>query len=252
MSSLKTPPANIEAEQSLLSAILMDQDTLGDVMRQLKPEDFYDVRHQKIYETAVSMYQAGRSVDAVTLADNLKDRLPEVGGISYLAGLFNSFVPVDINSYVKIIKDCSDRRYLMKMAYELHASAMKGEGSPQDILMSAFDRIYNLSSGQGCGLRPAGECLASTIDMIEANYKRGGGVTGIPTGFSELDNTINGLNAGDLIVIAARASMGKTAFALNIAANVAQNHTAAIFSLEMPRVQLFHEDAVHEQHDRAP
>jgi len=237
--SFKGLPQNIEAEMSILSTILVNQDAAGDVIGYVSGDDFYDIRNRKIYEAMVRMYEEGINIDAVTVAQKVEADYKGGGRVmSYIAGLFKSFVPVSLKDYMDILKESSNKRKIIKLSYEMQKEAYGGEKSSEDIIFSSVENLYNLREGQSSDMVHAGEGAIKAIDVIEKNFKMGGDITGISTGFLDIDREINGLNRGDFIVLAARSSMGKTALALNIARKVSKDHTTAFFSLEMPVNQI--------------
>lgn len=228
----------MEAEQSILSSILMDQELIGDVIGSIKPQDFYDTKHQTIYSAMVKMYQDDINIDPVTLVDYLKPNLQETGGVTYIAELFNSGIPGNIKEYIRIIKENSSKRQIARVAMNMYNAAFDNTHSSKEILNAAEDKIFNISGGTTKAPVLIYDALTSTLDQIEKNYKNGGGITGFSTGFIDIDKKINGLNRGDLIIIAARPSMGKTALAINIAAYVSKSRNVCVFSLEMVKEKL--------------
>ena len=231
-------PSNIEAEQSILSTVLVEPDTIGDIMNIISAKDFYDLRHRLIFAAVMDMYREGRPIDPVTAADHMKTYIKDAGGMSYIVELFKSGVPTDIVEYARILKECTDKRKIIKIASDMYKSAMEETKKSGEIISGAADDLFDITHKGEKDLEEFGYSLESAIDIVGEARKNGGRITGILTGYSELDEYINGLNKGDFIIIAGRSSMGKTALALNIAARVSKQHSTAIFSLEMQKAQL--------------
>ncbi|WP_018130444.1 replicative DNA helicase [Effusibacillus pohliae] len=240
----RVPPQNIEAEQAVLGAVLIEPDALTVVSEILKPEDFYRTSHQKIFEGMIEVAENGEPVDIVTLTAHLQDtgQLEEVGGVSYLATLANT-VPTAANAdyYANIVKEKAVVRRLIKVATQIAASGYEGTDDVAGLLDEAERRIAELSNEKITrGFTPIKDILLTTFERIEFLYSHKGGVTGIPSGYPDLDRLTSGFQKSDLIIVAARPSVGKTAFSLNIAQNVAVRAgvPVAIFSLEMSKEQL--------------
>ncbi|KPU42181.1 replicative DNA helicase [Oxobacter pfennigii] len=234
----KVPPHNLEAEQSILSNILIDQNCINDVIGIIKPDDFYDSKNRIIYNTMLKMYQDDINIDVVTLGEQLQPRLKDIGGMLYLGELFKGGVRVNVKDYATIVKEKSNKRSISNIAYDLYNAAFDDNQSSRDVMINTEDKLFSLSVNRDKKLATAEEAINSTLEQIEKNYKNGGGIVGIKTGFYDIDKSINGLLRGDYIVIAARPSMGKTALALRIAANVSEDYSAAFFSLEMKKEKL--------------
>ncbi|HHX93008.1 MAG TPA: replicative DNA helicase [Clostridiales bacterium] len=240
----RVPPHNDEAEKSVLGAILLDKEVFFEVSEIVTAEDFYGHAHQEIYQGMVDLYQRDEPIDAVTLSDNLNRRksLEAVGGRSYIAMLSNA-VPTTANAaqYAKIVREKSTLRSLIRVASDIVEKSYAEKLESEQVLDYAEQTIYEVAgkrqSSQYVTLR---EVLNKNIDSIQEAEKSGGAIPGLSTGFSDLDRITTGLQKSDLIIVAARPSMGKTAFALNIAQNVAikKKGRVVIFSLEMSREQL--------------
>ena len=240
----RTPPQNIEAEQAVLGAIFLEPDSLLVASEILAPEDFYRVSHQKIFACMLSLNEKGQAVDIVTVTDELQaeNQLENVGGISYLTELAGA-VPTaaNIEYYARIVAEKSLLRRLIKTATDIARDGYEREDDVEGLLAEAERRILEVSNRNRAGdFQNIRDILVKTYDYIELLHSRKGEVTGIPTGFTELDRMTAGFQKNDLIIVAARPSVGKTAFALNIAQNVATktDHNVAIFSLEMGAEQL--------------
>ncbi|VEN72653.1 Replicative DNA helicase [Candidatus Desulfarcum epimagneticum] len=238
------PPRSIEAEESILSAILINNDTLFDVVEILAPEDFYRKSHQEIYAGICELFKRNEPIDLVTLTTALKEdgRLEEVGGAAYVAGLMDT-APVAANArhYARIIHDKACLRQLIKKTHDISVACFEDRGDVDEVIDMAETAIFEISERK---IKPAFYPIHRIIDdNIDALEERQGNktlITGIPTGFSKLDELTSGLQNSDLIILAGRPAMGKTAFALNIARNVAVNENipVAVFSLEMAKEQL--------------
>ncbi len=238
------PPQSIEAEESLLSAILLDNNTLLDVVEVLAVADFYRTAHQKIYAAVIELFDKGEPIDLVTLANNLKEKgqLEGVGGASYLARLVDA-VPLAVNAqhYAKIIADKASLRRLIEKANAIAKRCYDDRGNVDDVIDFAEASIFEISERKTSqSFYPISRLIIRNIETLEENQGNKSLVTGVPMGFGLLDNLTSGLQKSDLIILAARPSMGKTALALNIARNAAVDSQipVAIFSLEMSKEQL--------------
>ncbi|KGP73202.1 DNA helicase [Pontibacillus yanchengensis Y32] len=240
----RTPPHNIEAEQAVLGAIFLEPQSIATATEVLMPDDFYRASHQRIYEAMVSLSEKGEPIDLVTVTTALSNMktLDEIGGVSYLSDLANS-VPTaaNIEYYTKIVEEKSILRRLIKTATSIVASGFSDEGEVESVLNDAEKSILEVAQRKDSGrFKNIKDVLIEVYDNIEQLHHHDEEVTGVPTGFRDLDGMTSGFQKNDLIIIAARPSVGKTAFALNIAQNVA-THTGenvAIFSLEMGAEQL--------------
>lgn len=242
--SYRLPPQNIEAEESIISAILIDNNTLLDVIEILAPEDFYRTAHQKIYAAITDLFDITEPIDLVTLANKLKEKgqLEEIGSASYLARLVDT-VPSAVNAphYAKIVHDKASLRRLIEKANAIVKRCFEERGNADDIIDYAESAVFEISEKKSQqAFYPISKLILGNIETLEENQGNRSLVTGVPTGFSHLDNLTSGLQNSDLIILAARPSMGKTALALNIARNAAvdANIPVAIFSLEMSKEQL--------------
>jgi len=240
----KIPPQSLEAEDAILSAILINNNALLDVIEILSPEDFYRSAHQKIFAAIIDLYSKNEPVDLVTLTTFLRDhnRLEEVGGAAYLVRLFDS-VPLAVNPqhYAKIVHDKACLRKLIEKANDIVTRCFDRQEDAGALIDYAESAIFEIS---GEKIKPTfysiSELIERNIDTLEEREGNKALVTGVPTGFTDLDYLTSGLQNSDLIILAARPSMGKTAFALNIARNAAIDGgtPVAIFSLEMSKEQL--------------
>lgn len=240
----KLPPQNLEAEQSVLGGILLDNQALNTVLEALTPADFYSDAHRKIFKAIIDLSERSEPCDLITLSNILKDqkRIDQVGGTAYLASLVDNVASAaNISYYVKIIKEKSVLRRLIGSATEILNKSYDAGMDVDDILDEAEHAIFEISENK---IRPAfhpiREIIRESFKTIERLYDKKELITGVATGFERLDELTSGLQNSDLIIIAGRPSMGKTAFALNIAqyAALEAGVPVAIFSLEMAREQL--------------
>jgi replicative DNA helicase len=238
------PPQNVEAEESILSAILIDNSVLLDVIEILKADDFYKTTHKKIYTAIIDLFDKGEPVDLVTLANILQERglLEDMGGASYLARLVDA-VPLAVNAehYARIVHDKASLRRLIEKANAISKRCFKDEGNVDEVIDFAEASIFEVSEDKTKqAFYPISKLIMQNIETLEEKQGNRTLVTGVPMGFSLLDNLTSGLQNSDLIILAARPSMGKTALALNIARNAAieANIPVALFSLEMSKEQL--------------
>ncbi len=234
-------PANVDAERSILGAILLDNFAYNEAAEFLKPDDFSLESHRRIYSRMMDLRESSRPVDLITLSEELdrNKELDSVGDIAYLSGLVDG-VPErpSIEQYVKIVRDKALLRGLMHAANAAiaRASEPSGELSAEDILNDAEASLFQLSEKRiGRGFMGVQEIIREKFGSIDALLQKGQRITGVETHFGDLDEKTAGLQKSDLIIIAARPSMGKTAFAMNIAENVAilDNKVVGVFSLEM-------------------
>ncbi|ADU95914.1 replicative DNA helicase [Geobacillus sp. G4] len=242
--SERIPPQSIEAEQAVLGAVFLDPTALTLASERLIPEDFYRAAHQKIFHAMLRVADKGEPVDLVTVTAELAalEQLEEVGGVSYLSELADS-VPTaaNVEYYARIVEEKSLLRRLIRTATSIAQDGYTREDEIDVLLDEAERKIMEVSQRKHSGaFKNIKDVLVQTYDNIEMLHNRNGDITGIPTGFTELDRMTSGFQRSDLIIVAARPSVGKTAFALNIAQNVATktNENVAIFSLEMSAQQL--------------
>ncbi|AQX53023.1 replicative DNA helicase [Priestia flexa] len=240
----RLPPQNIEAEQAVLGAIFLEPSSLTLASELLIPEDFYRAAHQKIFTCMLKLSDQGEPVDLVTVTSDLANQkiLEEIGGVAYLSDLANS-VPTaaNIEYYAKIVEEKSILRRLIRTATDIASEGYAREDEVEVLLNEAEKNILEVAQRKNTGVfQNIKDVLVQTYDNIEVLHNRKGDITGIPTGFTDLDHMTAGFQRNDLIIVAARPSVGKTAFALNIAQNVATktDENVAIFSLEMGAEQL--------------
>lgn len=240
----RVPPHNNEAEQSVIGAIFLEPEALITAAESLVPEDFYRIAHQRIFSTMLALSDKAQPIDVVTVTEELtaKKELEDVGGISYLTEIANA-VPTAANimHYAKIVEEKSLLRRLIRVATQIVEDGFTREDEVEALLAEAEKNMMEVSNRKNAGdFKHIKDVLVQTYDNIELLHTQQGEVTGIPTGFTDLDKVTAGFQRNDLIIVAARPSVGKTAFALNIAQNVATKTTenVAIFSLEMGADQL--------------
>ncbi|SDM97861.1 replicative DNA helicase [Bacillus sp. OK048] len=240
----RLPPQNIEAEQAVLGAIFLEPSSLTVASEILIPEDFYRASHQKIYNAMLKLNDEGKVVDLVTVTEDLAAAklIEDTGGVSYLSELAQS-VPTaaNIEYYARIVEEKSLLRRLIRTATEIASDGYAREDEVEALLSEAEKNILAVAQRKNAGsFHSIKDVLVRTYDNIEEMHNRVGDITGIPTGFAELDRMTAGFQRNDLIIVGARPSVGKTAFALNIASNVAikTDENVAIFSLEMGAEQL--------------
>ena len=218
------PPNNIEAEQAVLGSMMSKASAVADAVEMLKTEDFYREAHRIIFNTMKGLFRDNIPVDIVTLSEQLskENLLEKAGGPAFIAGLANAVPSASsVPYYAKIVREKADLRNLLNAASDITAMVYDGEDDVPTILDKSEKRIMEAASHQNTSdFTPIGDIVLSTIDKINTVYEAHGGLTGIPTDFTDLDNLTSGLQPSDLILVAARPSMGKTAFTLNIAANV--------------------------------
>lgn len=240
----RLPPQNLEAETALLGCLMLDKDAIINVADTIISDDFYDNRHRLIYEAVVGLYEKSASIDVLTVANLLEERkqMDQIGGASYLATLVNS-VPSSAHAayYASIVKKKGTLRRLINSASEITNMAFSEEGEIEDILDTAEQKLFNISqSNLKQNFISISNVLHDTFERIDELHRSSGKLRGVPTGFIELDKKLSGLQKSDLVILAARPSMGKTSLALDIMRYVAV-HTktpVGIFSLEMSKDQL--------------
>lgn len=240
----RIPPQNTEAEASLLGAILIDSDAIVKIADVIRAEDFYEERHQRIYEAIVYLYERHSPIDVLTLSNQLKGTgfLDLVGGASYLTELTN-FVPTatHVEQYAEIVAQKSLRRRLIKASQDIVGFGYDEARGLQELIEEAESRLFEVSQRHvKQDITSIETILSESFDRLDELHKDSGKLRGVPTGFKDMDTILAGLNRSDLLILAARPAMGKTAFSLNLAHNVAvqSNEAVLIFSLEMSKEQL--------------
>lgn len=240
----RVPPQNIEAEQAVIGAILLQPEALITAMERVRSEDFYSSGHQRIYEAMIELGEGNQPIDLITLTAHLQDQglLEEIGGVSYLAKLANA-VPTaaNVDYYAQIVEEKSMLRRLIRTATNIVTDGYANAEDVSVLLSDAEKKILEISNRRSSsGFVSIRDVLMEVFEKVEHLYSNRGGTTGIPSGFVDLDRMTAGFQRSDLIIVAARPSVGKTAFALNVAQNVGvrAKETVAIFSLEMSAAQL--------------
>lgn len=240
----RIPPQSVEAEQAVLGAMLLSHDAVIVAMEKLQSQDFYRDVHRIIFEAMEHLHRENKEIDVITLPDELKrmKKLDDVGGLEYVLNLPNLVgSAANIEYYANIVAEKALARNLISTCTELTTEAYDGQKETEALLDDAERRILQLSDTKNRGdFASVGAVVEVTLDKITKLYENKAGLTGLPTGFRDLDRMTSGLQPSDLILVAARPSMGKTAFTLNIAQNVGvrQHKTVAFFSLEMSQEQL--------------
>lgn len=247
----RVPPQNIEAEQSVLGAMLIEKEAIPKVMEILRDTDFYREAHRVIFNAMLELYNKNEAVDMITVTEILKrdNKLKDVGGIAYVTSLANT-VPTaaNVTYHASIIEEKSILRQLVSVSTQIASMGYEANDDVKNIIDSAESKILEISNRKKTAdFTPINEIVLDSFKSIEALMGNKNGLTGLPTGFEDLDNLTSGLHGSDFIILAARPSMGKTAFALNVVQNVAIRaakkvggapKTVAFFSLEMSKEQL--------------
>lgn len=247
----RVPPQNIEAEQAVLGAMLIEKEAIPKVMEILRDTDFYREAHRVIFTAMLELYNKNEAVDMITVTEILKrdSKLEDVGGIAYVTSLANA-VPTAANVvyHASIIEEKSILRQLVSVSTQIASMGYEAGDDVKNIIDSAESKILEISNRKKTAdFTPINEIVLDSFKSIEALMGNKNGITGLPTGFDDLDNLTSGLHGSDFIILAARPSMGKTAFALNVVQNVAIRaakrmgggpKTVAFFSLEMSKEQL--------------
>lgn len=249
--SPRVPPQNIEAEQAVLCAMLIDKEAIARVTEILNGDDFYREAHRVIFNAMTELYGKNEAVDLITVTDALKrdSKLEDVGGIAYITALANA-VPTaaNVKYHADIVAEKSVLRQLVRVSTEIAAMGYDADEEVNVLIDKAESRILEISNRKKkSDFTPIGDVLMESVQGIEKLLNNKGGLTGLPTGFVDLDKLTSGLHPSDFIILAARPSMGKTAFALNVVQNVALRahkkiggspRSVAFFSLEMSKEQL--------------
>ena len=244
LSYLKVPPHNIEAEQAILGGILMNNDAMNQVMDVLSYDDFYREAHVALFDGMVQLYNSGEPIDIITLSHVLskKNKLEKVGGTDYLALLVQAVsTSAGIVYHAEIVRNLAVRRRLITQCSVISELCFQDSESTEDLLEAAEQSIFDIAEDQiNEGLESLKQIIDGSFKKLESAAEFEGYVTGVPTGFEQFDRLTAGLQPSDLIIIAGRPSMGKTALALNIGYNAAKktNKVVAVFSLEMSKQQL--------------
>lgn len=238
MNMIKQLPNNLHVEESLIGYLIKDSQKIIEVIDILSPYDFYGTINKELYETICKMYKKDIPIDLVTLLSELgKEKVKAIGGATKISQLVAEAINSNVKAYADIIKELSIKRKIIESCTVAIEETHKDKLKPNEIINKLESSFINteLSNEKTYSIE---EVLLDTVNAVEENFKNGGKITGISTGFRKLDNAINGLVKKDLIVLAARPSMGKTAMLLNIAKNIDREHKVAIFELEMSKEKL--------------
>lgn len=240
----KIPPQNLDAERSLIGAILIDEEVLSDVSDKLSGADFYDKRHAAIFDAILRLYERHKPVDLLTLSDELKRKkeLDKIGGSAYLTELTN-YVPTaaHASAYAELIEQNAVRRRLIKASSDIAELGYDEDQNTQELLERAESQLFSVSdSSLKQDLVSLEKILTESFDRMEELHRDKNKLRGVKTGYRDLDNMTAGLQKSDLLILAARPAMGKSTFALNLAYNIAtqQKQSVLVFSLEMSKEQL--------------
>lgn len=244
--ALKIPPHSIDAEQSLLGGLMLDEDVWSDVADRVLEEDFYRQEHRLIFQAMHSLAANDTPADVVTVAEWLdnNNELEKAGGLAYIASLAeNTPTAANAVAYAEIVRERSVLRQLIQIGTSIAGSGFNTEGrSTKELLDEAEKQVFAIAEQQsrGRGFRPMKELLTSALERIDDLYRSDNPITGVSTGFSDFDELTSGLQDSDLIIVAGRPAMGKTSFAMNIAESAAirEQLPVAVFSMEMPGEQL--------------
>jgi replicative DNA helicase len=240
----RLPPQNIEAEQSILGAVLLENDALLKALEVLTAEDFYRESHRKLFNAMIELFEKNEAIDLITVTDTLKRRneLEDVGGVTYLSSLASQIpTAANVRYHSKIVKEKALLRGLLRSATEIAAKVYESTMEADEMVDYAERSIFDISDKRTkTAFYSLKDVIKSSFELIEHLYDKKEAITGVPSGFHELDQLTTGFQPGDLIIIGGRPSMGKTALGLNIAHHVALQlkEPVAIFSLEMSKEQL--------------
>jgi len=243
-SAYKVPPHNLEAEQVILGSILINNDALNQIVDLLTSDDFYRKAHSIIFEGMLTLYNRDEPVDIITLTHILEEggKLDKIGGSDYLASLADATsTSAGITYHSEIVRDLSTKRKLIEQCSHVSDNCFQSTMETPEILDFAEQSIFEIAErNAGQNFSPLREVVKESFGKVESMAHGSGNITGISTGFTDLDNLTSGLQPSDLVIIAGRPSMGKTALALNIVYNAAINNNVgtALFSLEMSSMQL--------------
>jgi len=239
----RTPPHNAEAEAACLGAVMIDPAVIAELIDVLRPDSFYRPANKKIFSAMISLFDGKQPIESISISKFLKDSgdLNTCGGAAYLSELTSgSFNSVNVGFYADIINDLSKKRDLLRLSSLINAAAYDVSNTAIEVIESAGKKLFELADQQGGGYEKIGDLLYSGVESIERTFKLKGEPSGVPTGFSELDRMTSGLQRSELIIIGARPSVGKTALALNMAANISIENKIPVgfFSMEMSKAAL--------------
>src|ERR1700681_3372785 len=242
----KPLPNNLDAERSVLGAILLDNNALNAAIENLRAEDFFLDQHRRVFTQMIALGESQQDIDLITLTEELhrKGELEAAGGAPYLASLADGMPKVsNIEHYARIVKEKALLRNLIHATHNIQQRAFDGEDGADTVLDNAESSIFALAEDRvKVGLIPVKDIVRDNFERLEKIFREGKSITGIPTGYTELDKLTSGLQPSELLILAARPSQGKTALALNLAENIGirSGQPVAIFSLEMSKESLLH------------
>ena len=244
MANPKVLPHDLEAEASVLASIFLDKDAITEIVEILQPDHFYDDRNKIIYDAMLSLYEKGEPIDLITIPAEIKKKgtSTKSGGKSYLSDLIDSVATsAHIENYARLVREHSTKRRLITVASNISEQAYSDTGNIGEILDKTEADIFSVSQSElRTNFIPIKDVLSESFDRIDEIHRKGEGLRGIPTGFASIDSRLAGLQAANMIVLAARPGQGKTAFSLNIAHNIATKYKIPVgfFSLEMSKEEL--------------
>ena len=227
----KVLPHNTDSERELLGSLIRDNKFILDAVQELQPTDFYKESHKKIYAGIIDLFKNNSTIDIITLVTKLKPYLEHIGGVTYISELYSSAMCLGVIAHIDIIKDCSIRRKIIQQCNVMVQSSYNN-GKPKDIINKFQNEMLNIER-ESSPILSAGEVMAKTLLFVEENYRNGGGIIGMECGIKTIDQATDGFIKKDVVVIAARPSMGKTLFATTIADGLSKNNKVALFELEM-------------------
>lgn len=240
----KIPPHDLDAEESVLSAVLIDDEAIIRVSDYLNPDSFYERKHKLIYEAMVQLYEQREAIDVVTVTNQLKKNkaLTKVGGASTVAKLSNTVsTAANVESYAKLVKEYYVKRQLINLSGQMSELAFDSSKSAQDVLDVAESKVFKVAQTHSDqDFIPLKDTLVESFERLDELQKNQGELRGVPTGFLDLDNLLAGMQRSNLLILAARPGMGKTALSLNVVQNVTVKHKKRVgfFSLEMSKEEL--------------
>jgi replicative DNA helicase len=232
-------PSNLDAERSVLGAVLLDNNALNAAIEHLRPEDFFLDQHRRVFTQMIALSEAQQAIDLITLTEELHRRgdLEASGGAPYLASLADGMPRVsNIEHYARIVKEKAVLRNLIHATHGIQQRAFEGEDGADAVLDNAESTIFAIAEDRvRAGLIPVKDIVRDNFERLEKIFREGKSITGVSTGYTELDKLTSGFQRSELLILAARPSQGKTALALNLAENIAirSGHPMAFFSLEM-------------------
>ena len=232
----KTLPYNLESEREVLGNLMNNNNSILDVIQILQPNDFYKDSHQKIYDGIIKLFKKSSTIDIITLATELKQYLNVIGGVTYISDLYSSTLGKGSLAHAQIIKECSTKRKVINQCKIMMESAYN-DGDPREIINRFESEMLDIDN-ENSKIMSSSEVMEKTLMYVEKNFHNGGGIIGMSCGLKTIDDATDGFIKKDVVVIAARPSMGKTLFATTIADGLSKNHKVALFELEMSEESL--------------